>query len=167
MKRKTSLSLFVASLALSLGCEPPRSKPLVKSARLGVFFGGQIEERREIPFELDPTKQSQGFRVDFSEPLLSETEVEWRVDMPRTTAPRRRASPHEAPTPEALFATTSGKDVARAGQTELDHVLSMHPGDPLGLWNVRVVVRGKVAIDRAIEVYDAALRERLTPNDGG
>jgi hypothetical protein len=46
-------------------------------------------------------------------------------------------------------------------------VLAFHPGDPLGVWNVRVVVRDKVVIDRPIEVFDAATRKRQAPRDGG
>jgi hypothetical protein len=163
MKYRFSLPLFGA-LAVTLGCAQPEPRGLVKSAKLGVFFGGQVEERREIPFELDPGKQTQGFRVEFSEPLASETDVEWRIDTPKTSAAlRRKQATNTAP----ASATLSGKDIARAGETVLDHVLTFHPGDPLGLWNVRVVVRGKVVIDRPFEVYDASARKRLTVRDAG
>lgn len=164
MRRKYRPGLLILAAAASgvaFGCARPEPKALVKSAKLGVFFGGQVEERREIPFELDPGKQTQGFRVEFSEPLASETEVEWRIDAPKTAADRRR-KPLAPPS-----ATQAGKDVARAGETTLDHVLTFHPGDPLGLWNVRVVVRGKVVVDRPFEVYDAAARKRLAPRDAG
>ena len=165
MSRKYRPSLLgLGALALALGCARPTPKALVKSAKLGVFFGGQVEERREIPFELDPGKQSQGFRVEFSEPLASETEVEWRIDAPKTSGALRRK---QATSPEPSSTTLSGKDIARAGETVLDHVLTFRPGDPLGVWNVRVVVRGKVVIDRPFEVYDAAARKRLLPKDAG
>jgi hypothetical protein len=163
-KYRSALLIPAAALVALSGCARPAPKALVKSARLGIFFGGQVEERREIPFELDPGKQTQGFRVEFSEPLASETDVEWRIDPPKTDADRRR-KPKSGSEPPALAFT--GKDVARAGETSLDHVLSFHPGDPLGLWNVRVVVRGRVVIDRPFEVYDAAARKRLVPRDGG
>jgi hypothetical protein len=163
MRRKYRSALLIPAAAAAFGCAQPEPKALVKSAKLGVFFGGQVEERREIPFELDPGKQTQGFRVEFSEPLATETDVEWRIDAPTTAADRRRKPTSPAP----AAATQAGKDVARAGETMLDHVLTFHPGDPLGLWNVRVVVRGKVVIDRPFEVYDATARKRLAPRDAG
>jgi hypothetical protein len=158
-------ALSAAPAALS--CARPEPQPLVKSARLGVFYGGQVQERTDVPFELDPGKQAQGFRVEFSAPLSEDTDVEWRIDVPKADPERKRrprAAGELATPPRTVL---SGKDVARAGETTLDHLLTFHPGDPLGLWNVRVVVRGKVVIDRPIEVFDPAARKRLTPPDAG
>ena len=162
MKRRPFLLL---TALVVLGCARHAPPELVKRARLGVFYGGQVEERQEIPFELDPARQTQGFRVEFSEPLASDTELEYRIDKPKTAFERRhkvRGAAEPAPP-----TTSEGKDVARAGETSLDHVIVFHPGDPLGLWNVRVVVRGKVVIDRPVEVFDPAARKRLAPRDGG
>lgn len=161
---RSALLLPAVAFAVAVGCARPSPKALVKSAKLGVFFGGQVEERRDIPFELDPGKQTQGFRVEFSEPLTSETEIEWRIDAPKTDRDRRRKPASNAEPPAT---PTAGKDIARPGETVVDHVLTFHPGDPLGLWNARVVVRGKVVIDRPFEVYDPAARKRLTPPDAG
>jgi hypothetical protein len=175
MKTRISPTLaMIAAFAFAVvvagalaGCSRPPERPFVKSAKLGVFFGGEVQERREIPFELDAAKQVQGFRVEFTEPLTAETEIEWRIDMPKTRAGKHRAK--ESAAPEAPpRETLTGKDVARVSETTLDHVVSFHPGDPLGLWNVRVVVRGKVVIDRPIEVFDPAARKKLqTGRDAG
>jgi hypothetical protein len=164
---RRTIGPLLAALALAAACARPEARPFVKSAKLGIFFGGEVEERREIPFELDAAKQIQGFRVEFSEPLTTETDIEWRIDMPKTESGRRRPKGAEAQaTPPRE--TLTGKDVARVSETSLDHVVSFHPGDPLGLWNVRVVVRGKVVIDRPIEVFDAAARKKLqTARDAG
>ncbi len=157
-------------LGAALGCQPERPEPFVKSAKFGVFFGGQIEERREIPFELDETKQTQGFRVEFSEPVASDTSIEWRLDEPKVERRRRKKSPKNAPAAEGPSTTRplGGSDVARRGETHFDRTTPFDPGDPLGLWNVRVVVKGKVVIDRPFEVFDAEERERLAAHsDGG
>lgn len=155
-------------LVATTGCRPSPPKELVKSAKFGVFFGGQIQERREVPFELDPAKQTQGFRIEFSEPLAADTAVEFRIDMPTLGRTGKKKPPRgDTAPPEPPATTQAGTELARAGESRIDHVTRFHPGDPLGLWNVRVVVRGKVVIDRAVEVYDPAARERLTPGDGG
>lgn len=167
MKRPPGLLLAIAVASASPACARPEPQSFVKSAKLGVFYGGQVEERTDVPFELDPAKQTQGFRVQFSEPLAQDTAVEWRIDVPKAD-PERKKRPRtagELATPPRT--SLSGRDVARAGETTLDHVLTFHPGDPLGLWNVRVVVRDKVVIDRPIEVFDPAARKRLAPPDAG
>jgi hypothetical protein len=105
--------------------------------------------------------------VEFSEPLPSDTDVEWRVDVPKADPERKKQPRSAGARAEPPRTTLAGKDLARTGETTLDHLLGFHPGDPLGVWNVRVVVRGKVVIDRPIEVYDPAARKRLTPRDGG
>jgi hypothetical protein len=162
------LALALAGqLALS-GCQAEQPRELVLSAKFGVLFGGQIEERREVPFELDPTKQTLGFRIEFSEPLTANAKVEWDIAPPRAAGRGRAHAPEpQKPTPEPARASSSGTEDARAGETRFDHLTPFHPGDPLGLWNVRVVVRGKVVIDRPIEIYDAAARGRAAQPDSG
>jgi hypothetical protein len=161
--------LVVAALLLGASaCKPEPPPPLVRGAKFGIFFGGQIEERREIPFQLDRTRQTQGFRVEFSLPLTEDTPIEWRIDVPKAkpTPAKKTAKDVIAdapPPPRAL----SGVDHARPGETRFDRETPFEPGDPLGLWNVRVVVRGKVVIDRPVEVYDAAARAKMMPRDAG
>lgn len=162
MTRRT-LALLLVTFGAFPACGKERSRELVESARFGVFFGGQIQERREIPFELDRTRQTQGFRVDFSEPLPRNVTVEFRIDRPLPGGKRRSAggSPPEASSVE------SGSLVARVGESRIEQSVPFRPGDPLGLWNVRVVVDGKVVIDRPFEVYDRAARDRASQPDGG
>jgi hypothetical protein len=59
-----------------------------------------------------------------------------------------------------------GEAQARAGQTRFDELLPFKPGDPLGIWNVRVVVDQEVVIDRRVLVYDAPERERARQDAG-
>ncbi len=66
MRRPSSPFLLFASL-LALSCDHRAPAPgLVEHASFGVFFGGQIQERDEIPFTLDRAKLRQGFRIDFA-----------------------------------------------------------------------------------------------------
>lgn len=137
------------------------------SAKFGVFFGGQIEERRDIPFELDPSKQTQGFRVDFGTPLTRDADVVWNIDMPAPVQQSKTGRSKGAPHAETHRKSISGRATIRAGLSRFDQVTPFEPGDPLGLWNARVTVAGKVLIDRPFEVYDRAERARAASTDAG
>lgn len=149
----------VAALALLLAaCTKPPAKadPLVKRAQFGIFFGGQVEERSEIPFEVDRARQIQGFRIDFGRPLRRAHEVKWEISMPGGGASRSRI-------------TRVDESRVQPGQVRLDHPMPFKPGDPLGVWNIRVMVDRNIVIDRMFRVYDAARRkrEREARRDGG
>jgi hypothetical protein len=153
-------ALFVAA------CERTPEEPAVR-AKFGVFFGGQIEERREVPFELDPSKQTQGFRIEFPSPLTTDTDIVWKVDMPASAAPAKTGRAKNAPHPEAHRTSMTGSATIHAGLSRFDQITPFEPGDPLGLWNARVIVHGKVVVDRAFEVYDRAERARAMAPDAG
>jgi len=168
MSRFSRPLLLSIALAGTGACEPERPPPLVKSAKFGVFFGGQIQERRDIPFELDRTRQSQGFRLDFSAPLASDLSITWKLTVPEAPSPAHKKTARDAPAAPERSRSLSGVDTARAGATRFEHETPFEPGDPLGLWNVRVVLDGKVVIDRPVEVYDATARARMAAAaDGG
>lgn len=165
MKPRSRLLCLVLAELVS-ACNKTAGDDSPGSARFGVFFGGQIEERRDIPFELDPSKQTQGFRVDFGTPLVRDADVVWNIDMPapaQAKAVRAKGAPHV----EAHRKSISGKATIRAGLSRFDQITPFEPGDPLGLWNARVTVGGKVLIDRPFEVYDRAERTRAASNDAG
>lgn len=152
MRRLATLALVAVA---ALGCQPrSAANPLVKEAKLGVFFGGQMQDRDEIPFELDATKQTQGFRIDLARDADKSHHVHWEVDRPGTakSGGSRVVAINDADT--------------RAGQSRFDQAIPLKPGDPLGLWNVRVLLDGEIVIDRELTVYDAAARRRLLA-DGG
>jgi hypothetical protein len=139
----------VLSIALALGlaaCDRG-STPLVAEAELGIFYGGQVQERDAIPFELDRGRQIQGFRLTFSKPLERDVHVRWEVDKPD---PARQA--REARVVRLAEAT------AAAGQRRFEQVLPFLPGEPLGIYNVRVFVERQLVIDRAIHVTEPKRR---------
>jgi hypothetical protein len=115
----------------------------VKEAEFGVFFGGQVQELKELPKQLDPARQRHGFRLTFAAPLRRDVPVGWEVALP-VTDPR-------APPPALV-----GQATAKAGQTVLDVPLAFRASDPLGLWHAKVTADGVVVIDRDFAVVAPA-----------
>jgi len=151
MKRKRAwLGGWVLTLpALTLlACEASSTGGnLVREARVGVFFGGQIQQREELARVFDDT-QSQGFRLVFREPLSESKRVRWEIALPaRSGAPE-------------VAVSKLGEVTVPIGQREIDQVFRFEPGDPLGVWNIRVLVDDALVIDRAWLVFDAAARRQ-------
>jgi hypothetical protein len=133
-------------------CRAEKPQTLVRSAELGIFFGGQVQEREQIPFQLDRAKQTQGFRIDFSEPLSREIKVDWEIDRP--APPRLRTRKRDDP--ERIVEI--GGATARVGQSRFDQPIAFRPGEALGSWKVLVRVDGQTVIDRSLVIYDPAIR---------
>lgn len=151
------LSLALVALLACAGCaNEPRPRGLVEQAEFGIFFGGQVQERDEIPFSLDRARQTQGIRIELHEPARTALPVRWELDMPGTT--RRVRDAHGRRGKGRVVKTGSAE--LRPGQQRLDLELPFEPGDPLGTWNVRVTLAEQVVIDRPFLVYDAARRKR-------
>jgi hypothetical protein len=140
------------------------SKSSIERAEFGVLFGGQVQERSEIPFELDASKQTLGFVITLNQPLASPATLHWELSkpgpLPASRVPNpidRRIELFEAP--------------VAAGQTQVQKSISIEPGDSLGLWNLRVTLGDQLAIDRAFMVFDAGSRSRKArepkANDAG
>lgn len=141
---------------LCLSCNAPEPKPLLERAELGVFFGGEIQERSELSLVLDRAQQAQGFRLQFSEPLREPLTVRWEIDMPgagrrvRDTSGRRGYG----------RLTRVSEAEARVGLRLFEQEIRFVPEDSPGAWNVRVRVGDQLALDRAIWVYDPQQRRR-------
>ncbi len=146
-------------LLATLGCAEPNEEPprLVRQAEFGVFFGGQVQERREIPLEVDRTRQVQGFRLQFSGPLSEPLEVEWEIDMPGNARRVRDLKGRRG----LGRRTVLGHATVPRGATRFDRELPFVPEDSPGMWNVRVIVGDGVVIDRPVLVFDPAQRRRV------
>jgi hypothetical protein len=156
----------VAPLALfalfALGChEKPEPDPLLERAAFGVFFGGQIQDRKELPFELDPAKQSLGIRVDFREPLTRPVRVSWEIERPLNA--KASASKGDAGQERV---TEVGEAQARLGERRLDVPVLLRPGQVLGTWHVRVKVEERAVIDRDVLVFDPRERRERDADAG-
>lgn len=128
MKRRCALLLLVAA-----ACERGSASD-VQQAEFGVFFGGQVQELKEIPKELDPGRQQHGFRLTFRAPLAHDVPVIWELALPATDKGPRAA--------------LVGQATAKAGQSVLDLPLTFRPTDPLGSWHAKLTAAGNVVVDR-------------------
>ncbi|MDF3068073.1 MAG: hypothetical protein K0R38_3674 [Polyangiaceae bacterium] len=139
------------ALTLALGVACRRDAPsVVKEAEFGVFFGGQVQELKEIEKELDPARQRHGVRLVFDRALSRDVKVTWELSLP---APER-GGPRAAQV---------GETTARPGQASLDVPLSFRPQDPLGVWHAKVVADGVVVIDRDFTVIARTPPPRVAP----
>jgi hypothetical protein len=146
-RRGACAALVVAALVALLtvaGCNRAPRPPAVR-ATFGVFFGGQIQEREEIPLVLDGARQSIGLRLEFADPPATESRVEWELDKPVGKKPG-----------DTSRVVAFGQAKARAGAGVFDVPLAFQPGDRPGAWRVRVVVDGQRVLDRAFTVSSAS-----------
>jgi hypothetical protein len=137
---------------LSLGSCSRRLQPSEScvSAEFGVFFGGQIQQRLEIPFELDSTRQTQGFRLVFDGPLQKPTTVEWSLDYPTLrTGPR---GPSNAPRAERTERAALSQDADR-----FEQMIALRPIDPLGTYDIRVRLDDVIVLDRPFRLVPKQL----------
>ena len=145
---------------LLLGC-PSKSPadPLVERAAFGVFFGGQIQDRAELPFELDESKQRSGIRIDFRAPLERALPVAWEIERPLGSDSK--------PDLAAERVVEVGEASARVGERRLDIPILLRRGQVLGTWHVRVTVDGRPVIDRDVRVVDPRERRERQVDAGG
>jgi len=143
------LRLLGCVLALGLlGCQSkPEQDPLLERAAFGVFFGGQIQDRKELPFELDPSKQSCGIRLDFRAPLARSLKVGWEISRPLREKPSKGGA-------SADRVTEVGEVAARVGEQRLDVPVLLRQGQVLGSWHLRAKVDERTVIDRDVLVFD-------------
>jgi hypothetical protein len=111
-------------------------------ARFGVFFGGQVQERDEIPLVLDRARQSIGIRLEFAAPPASPERVSWELEKPR---PGKGAA-------SAGTIVEYGQAHTRPDEPVLDVPLAFRDGDRPGAWRLRVALEDKNILDRAFKV---------------
>src|ERR1051325_5397545 len=69
--------LALAGSACRRASEPPPVR-----AKFGVFFGGQVQEREELPLIVDRTRQSIGVRLEFETPPAAPARISWELEKP-------------------------------------------------------------------------------------
>jgi len=149
---------FALALLLGvLGCREASDRDaLVERAAFGVFFGGQIQDRTELVFELDESKQRTGIRIDFRAPLSRPVAVAWEIARPMSDKVSRAGD--AGPDQQVVEV---GQVRARVGEKRLDVPISLRRGQVLGTWHVRVTVDDRRLIDRDVLVIAAReFRER-------
>lgn len=152
-------ALLSCALLMLGSCAPERRGSGRLEAEFGVFYGGQVQERRELPLVLDRSRQTHGFRLRMHPPPHGAREVRWEVALPGEGRWQRDSRGRLARPRKARL----GRAAWRAGEPVFEQALHFSPGDPVGLWSVRVLLGDSVAIDRPFWVYDAADRARNAP----
>ena len=152
--RPAPLARRLAATLLGLGllaCEARRGAAAqTTGAEFGILYGGQVQEREQIPFELDASRQRLGFRLTQSPPAARALEVRWELGKPgkgrrQADSQGRKARPRQV---------QLGRSHFRPGEAVFEQVLPFAPDDPLGLWNIRVLVDDRVVLDRPFLVFD-------------
>jgi hypothetical protein len=137
---RRSLAFAGPAVAAVLACARPSDAPTL-DAKFGVFFGGQVQEREELPLVLDRTRQSHGIRLDFRDPPERPLRVTWEVEKPSA-----------AKLEDAGKLVEYGETKTRPGEERLEIPLAFRANDRPGAWRVRVSVAERVVLDRAFKV---------------
>jgi hypothetical protein len=148
----------IAVLGVALSCAPTGRGQREQDvhAEFGIFYGGQIQHRQELPLELDATRQLQGFRLRRTPPLDPSPTVRWELAKPGAGRPQKDSRGRKA----VARRSQQGEAAWRAGEAVFEQSLPFAPGDLPGLWNLRVQCGDRLVIDQPFVVFDPAQRER-------
>jgi len=139
-------TLLAAGAALALvACHRAPEPPAVR-ARFGVFFGGELQEREEVPLILDRTRQTIGIRLEFASAPTSTARITWELEKP--VASKRGRPPGTV--------VDYGEARTRPGEALLDLPLAFRQGDRPGAWRVRVALDGQRVLERDFKVIPAS-----------
>lgn len=122
-------------LVAVFGCEAPETTPHARGA-VGVFFGGQVQERSEI-FVAPTRRPIVGFRVEFPADARTGHELQYEIIRPG---------------PGIRRVTEQGRASVPRDRTSFDQRIELGPDLTYGTWNVRVSCDGFAVIDRALLV---------------
>ena len=133
---------LLAWLALPLSCRKAGAPaPPVIEIRAGIFFGGQLQQRATWPLVLDPTRQTQGFRVHFREPLAQPVHLTWELTRPRLDHKRR-----------AAIISSPGEATVPVGAQQHDQLITLDERDRTGKYRLHVSIDNVSRFDQTIEV---------------
>jgi hypothetical protein len=138
---------FWFSFTVLCGCQIPNraSQTEPTRAKFGVFFGSQIQQRKDIALVTSQLKQRHGFRLDFSPKLTRSTTVEWELDFPTKRAGTYGPSNSPRASRKSQVNLPSGTD-------QFEQILDFLPTDVEGTWNIRIRVDRDVVLDKAFRV---------------
>ena len=139
------IALVAATVGLGSCCNKHDSPNVRIIAKAGLFYGGQIQNRTEWPLILDATRQTQGFRIEFVQPLLKPSQVHWEVTRVVARPKKRSTAPDDTSNPVSNV-------VVPAGSQRFDQVISFSDSDRPGDWKLKVVVDGVSVLDKTIHV---------------
>ena len=140
----TGKRAIMAVALVALGCHGSGAPQRGVSAEFGVIFGGEVQERQTIALETDRAKQTVGFRITSRPPFSRAHFVQWELNMPGTT---HRVVDQRGRAGEGRLVRL-GFGQTRPGAQYFEQVTELRSRDPLGTWNVRVLLDGLIVLDR-------------------
>lgn len=138
-RRAAVAALVVLAAHAVIGCAKPEKPPGVR-ARFGVFFGGDVQEREDLPLVFDRSRQTHGIRIDFDQAPSSPLRVAWEIEKPGSARDGGGGL------------VDYGEVKTRPGSRTLDIPIAFRQGDKPGPWRVRVTLEEKPLLDRAFRV---------------
>jgi hypothetical protein len=141
--RSALAALCVGVLGIVSACSRPENPPAAR-ARFGVFFGGDVQEREELPLIFDRSRQTHGIRLDFAEAPSTPLRVAWEIEKPGASQDGGGGL------------VDYGEVKTREGARTLDIPLSFRAGDKPGAWRVRVKLDEKLVLERGFRVVPAS-----------
>jgi hypothetical protein len=146
VKRLAALALGATLLA---GCRNSNVDPEVERVEFGVPFGGDIQDRTQIPLDLEGRELA--LKVTFRAPLTRERSLSWELERPTNS----RASDGGM-----LFSAELGEARVLRGERSAEAKFSLRRGDLPGPWRIRVRLEGRTLLERRFEVTEPAAREK-------
>jgi len=142
LNRWVTRALVVGLVSVIAGCthSANRSHAAVE-VKAGIFFGGQLQERIKWPLVLDPTRQTQGFRVKFREPLLESAQLSWELARPRLD-PKKRV----------VLTKSRFEATLPSGTLQNDQLIVLDESDRPGNWKLQVALQDRNVFGATIEV---------------
>lgn len=147
--RQTTLHCAAVVCAGGLSSCSPQTTSSDIEAQFGVFYGGQVQRLARIPFESDRARQTQGFRLERPVAPTAPLRVVWEVTLARSGPTVKDSRGRSAQRREVRY----GSDRWLPGALRFEYPVVILPEDPLGRWNVRVLVEGRVVLDRPFAVF--------------
>lgn len=132
-----------------LGCRGEKADSDVERVEFGVPFGGDIQDRKQIPLDLESHELA--LRVTFRAPLTHERALAWELERPSTLRGADGGS---------LFAAELGEARVSPGERSAEAKLAIRRGDLPGPWRIRVRLDGRTLLDRKFEVTEPPREKR-------
>ncbi len=143
-RRVLRLALIALTAGAVFGCEQHRDSKPALLVKTGIFYGGQIQNRAEWPLVLDATRQTQGFRLEFAQPLASPAQVHWAM---ARVVERGKGSAYSSDSSGAPSTV-----LVPAGSQRFDQVIPFNTRDRPGEWRLTISIDGKAVWDQKIHI---------------
>lgn len=129
------------------GCRARSDDAELERVEFGVLFGGDIQDRAEIPLVFDAAQQELALRVRFREAQRRERVVTFELERP--TAQRSLDG-------GTSYAAQLGEIRTLPGERRAEAKLGFRRGDLPGTWRLLVRLDGRLVLERKFTVVEPA-----------